>query len=66
MRTTLNIDEELLAEAQRLSEAPTKTETIERGLRALIAQEAARRLGGLAGRHPTVRAVRRRRVSERS
>ena len=64
MRTTLNIDEELLEEARRLSGAATKTETVERGLRALVAQEAARRLARLAGRHPEMEVVRRRRPSK--
>jgi Arc/MetJ family transcription regulator len=61
MRTTLNIDDELLEKAKRLSGAATKTEAIERGLEALVAQESARRLARLAGRHPEIELVRRRR-----
>lgn len=57
----MNIDEELLAEAQRLSGAPTKTETVERGLRALVAREAALRLARLRGGRPDVEVVSRRR-----
>lgn len=42
MRTTLDIDEQLLAEAMRVSGARTKTETIEAGLREIV-RRAARR-----------------------
>lgn len=61
MRTTLNIDEQLLARAQELAGTRTKTETVEAGLRALVAREAARRLALLAGKHPEVAAAPRRR-----
>lgn len=66
MRTTLNIDRELLEKAQRLSGAPTMTETIERGLRALVSLEAGRKLATLAGEHPEVETVRRRRAAAES
>jgi Arc/MetJ family transcription regulator len=65
MRTTLNIDPELLARAQQLSGARTKTETVELGLRALVAREAARRLARLAGSEPALEAPPRRRGPER-
>lgn len=42
MRTTLDIDEELLAQAMRSSGARSKTEAIEEGLRELV-RKAARR-----------------------
>lgn len=63
MRTTLNIDDDLLEEAQRLSGARTKTETVERGLRALVSREAALRLARLRGKRPDVETVRRRRAA---
>ena len=44
MRTTLNIDDELLEEAQRLSGMREKTAVVRAGLEALIARESARRL----------------------
>jgi Arc/MetJ family transcription regulator len=47
MRTTLNLDDELLKEAQRLSGVAGKTAVIHAGLRALIARESARRLAAL-------------------
>ena len=48
MRTTLDIDEQLLKRAMARSQAPTKTETVERGLRELI--HAAQRHGLLAAK----------------
>ena len=44
MRTTLDIDERLLKMAMVRSKAPTKTETVERGLRELIHAERRHRL----------------------
>ncbi len=48
MRTTINIDERLLTEAQRLSGLKTKTAVLHAGLEALIARESAMRLAALA------------------
>ena len=56
MRTTLNIDDELLRRAQDLSGLQEKTALIREGLKALIEWESARRLAGLGGaRKPTAR-----------
>ena len=44
MRTTLNLDEQLIREAGRLTGLRVKTEVIHEGLRALITRESARRL----------------------
>jgi Arc/MetJ family transcription regulator len=49
MRTTLNIDENLIGEAKRLSGIEERTAVIHEGLRALIARESARRLARLGG-----------------
>jgi len=49
MRTTLNIDEELLAEAQRLTGIEERAAVVRAGLRALIERESARRLVALGG-----------------
>jgi hypothetical protein len=46
---TLNIDEALLAEVVEGHPGITKTAPIERGLRALLAQEAAERLARAGG-----------------
>jgi len=61
MRTTLDLDEALLAQAQEVSGQPTKTATIEAGLRALVDAAARKRLAALAGRLPHVEAPERRR-----
>ena len=49
MRTTLNIDDELLREAQRVTGVAEKTALVREGLRALIERESARRLARLGG-----------------
>lgn len=63
MRTTLNLDDELVKEAQRLSGLEGKTAVIHAGLEALIARESARRLAALGGSQPDLEPVRRRRPS---
>jgi Arc/MetJ family transcription regulator len=59
MRTTLNLDDELLGEAMELSGIGEKTQVIHEALRALIAREASRRLARLGGTHPKASAARR-------
>ncbi len=61
MRTTLNIDDDLLAEAQRLSGVTEKAAVVREGLRALIERESARRLARLGGSEPQLEAIPRRR-----
>lgn len=63
MRTTINLDEELLAEAQRLTGTAERTALIHEGLRALIQRESARRLALLGGSEPDLRVAPRRRAS---
>jgi Arc/MetJ family transcription regulator len=62
MRTTLNIDDALLDEAQRLTGMRERTALIHEGLRALIERESARRLARLAGSEPELQPVPRRRT----
>jgi Arc/MetJ family transcription regulator len=62
MRTTLNIDDEMLSEASRLTGVKAKTSLVRLGLQALIAQESSRRLSKLAGTEKKLRAVPRRRA----
>jgi Arc/MetJ family transcription regulator len=50
MRTTLNLDEALLAEAGDYSGLKEKTALIHEGLRALIQREASARLAALGGK----------------
>ena len=61
MRTTLNLDEQLLKEAQRITGMKERTALIHAGLRALIERESARRLAKLGGSEPGLSPVRRRR-----
>ena len=65
MRTTLNIDDELLAEARRLSGLNEKAALVREGLRALIERESARRLARLGGSEPQMDPVPRRRSIKR-
>lgn len=61
MRTTLNIEDELLAKAQRVSGLKERTALVREGLKALIERESAHRLAQLGGSDPRVRPVPRRR-----
>lgn len=61
MRTTINLDEALLAEAQRLTGERERTAVIREGLKALIERESARRLARLGGSDPAAWPIARRR-----
>jgi Arc/MetJ family transcription regulator len=61
MRTTLNIDDELLGQAARLTGVTEKTALVRLGLEALIAAESARRLARLGGSEPQFSPPKRRR-----
>jgi len=65
VRTTLNIDDELLAEAKRLSGLTEKAALVREGLRALIERESARRLARLGGSEPQLDSIPRRRSGTR-
>ena len=60
MRTTLNIDDQLLAEAQRVTGLAEKTAVVREGLEALIERESARRLAKLGATEPQLKSVPRR------
>jgi Arc/MetJ family transcription regulator len=62
MRTTLIIDDELLAEAQQLSGLREKTAVLHAGLQALISRENARRLAALGGTERGLKPIARRRT----
>lgn len=49
MRTTLNIDDEFLKKASKLTGIDEKTSLVRLGLKALIAQESSKRLAKLGG-----------------
>lgn len=61
MRTTINLDDDLLEEAQRLTGEEEKTALVREGLRALIERESARRLAALGGAAPDMTSIPRRR-----
>jgi Arc/MetJ family transcription regulator len=61
VRTTINLDDELLEEARRVSGLEGKTGLIHAGLRALIERESARRLARLGGSELDLQPVPRRR-----
>jgi Arc/MetJ family transcription regulator len=62
MRTTLNIDDQLLEEAQRITGMSEKAALVREGLRALIERESARRLARLGGSEPQLESVPRRKT----
>jgi len=64
MRTTLNIEDSLLAEAARLTGTREKTALVRMGLESLIARENARRLAELGGTEKRLSPVRRRRPGD--
>jgi Arc/MetJ family transcription regulator len=61
MRTTVNLDDELVSAAQRITGIEERTALIHEGLKALIARESARRLARLGGSAPKLEPVPRRR-----
>jgi Arc/MetJ family transcription regulator len=61
MRTTLNIDDDLIERSSRVTGVTEKTALVRMGLEALIALESAKRLARLGGSEPQLGAVPRRR-----
>lgn len=61
MRTTIALDDDLIADAQRLTGIPEKSALVREALRALIERESARRLARLGGSEPEMDQVHRRR-----
>ena len=60
MKTTLNLDDELIDEARRLTGIQEKTALVHQGLRELVARESARTLAALGGSAPKMRRIPRR------
>lgn len=60
MRTTLNIDDQLLQQARALCGVEEKTALVREGLKALIERESARRLARLGGSDPRLEPIPRR------
>lgn len=62
MRTTLNIDDELLEKAAKLAGTRDENALVRKGLEALITLEGARRLAALGGSEKKLRPIARRRL----
>ena len=65
MRTTLALDDDLIAEAQRLTGTKEKGALVRQALGALIERESARRLARLGGSEPALTETPRRRLEPR-
>ncbi len=64
MRTTLNLDDELLRQAFELTGITEKAALLRESLKALIERESARRLALLGGSESQLEAIPRRRAME--
>ncbi|OGW73805.1 MAG: antitoxin [Nitrospirae bacterium RIFOXYB2_FULL_43_5] len=62
MRTTLNIEDELLEKASKLTGIKEKTSLVKLGLEALITRESSKRLAKLGGTEKELTAIPRRRI----
>ena len=60
MRTTLNIDDQILKKAAKLTGISEKTALVRLGLETLIAQESAKRLARLGGSEKNLKPIPRR------
>jgi Arc/MetJ family transcription regulator len=65
MRTTLALDDKLLAKAQALTGVSEKSGLVREALKALIERESARRLARLGGTEPAIKQPPRRRPRRR-
>ncbi len=64
MRTTITLDDELMAKAQKLTGIDEKSALIREALKVLIARESARRLALLGGSEPDAQYIPRRQFEE--
>jgi len=63
MRTTLNIEDDLLSKASKLTGIKEKTSLVRRGLESLIAIENGKRLARLGGSEKSLKPIPRRRTA---
>jgi Arc/MetJ family transcription regulator len=61
MRTTINLDDELVAAAQEYTGIQEKSALVRAALKALVEREAARRLAKMGGTQPQLKLASRRR-----
>jgi len=66
MRTTINLDETLLEQAQALSGVQERSALLREALTALIQRESAQRLARMGGSEPELASIPRRRSAEKS
>lgn len=64
MRTTLNIDDQILEKAALLTGVKEKTSLVHLGLEALIARESSKRLAMLGGTEKDIQSIPRRRSTK--
>jgi Arc/MetJ family transcription regulator len=64
VRTTVNIDDELLKKAQKMTGIKERAALLRAGLKALIEQASSKRLAALGGSEPQIRPVERRRPQD--
>jgi Arc/MetJ family transcription regulator len=62
MRTTLALDDDLLAKAERYTDLKEKSALVQEALRALVERESARRLVALGGLEPCLKPAARRKT----
>ena len=62
MKTTLNIDDQLLKRAAQLTGVDEKTALVREGLKALITMESNKRLAQLGNTEPSLKSIPRRRT----
>jgi Arc/MetJ family transcription regulator len=62
MRTTLNIEDNLIAKASKMTGIKEKTRLVRLGLESLIARESGKRLAKLGGTEKQLKPIPRRRV----
>jgi Arc/MetJ family transcription regulator len=65
MRTTIALDDELVAQAQAFTGLKEKSALVREALKALIERESARRLARLGGSEPELKVTPRRRMKPR-
>jgi Arc/MetJ family transcription regulator len=63
MRTTIVLDDELLAKAQALTSLHEKSSLVKEALKALIERESAKRLANLGGTEPGLEVIPRRQTT---
>ena len=63
MRTTITLDDDLVAKAQTLTNLEERSALVREALKALIERESARRLARLGGTEPGLSAIPRRQTS---